>query len=116
MTVPGGGSPLARPCGPWRKGKVKGRERPRQATSPGAAPLHGKGRDTSTRPCQHYDQRLPDNVVCHARCPAYPACLPPGWAGLSTDLGRFLARWADHQASTTTSEGLDREDEQLWGT
>jgi hypothetical protein len=65
--------------------------------------------DLSTRPCQHLRQRLPDSVVCEARCPEFPACLPPPWAGLSTDLAGFLQRWAECQA---TSEGLDRREDQ----
>jgi hypothetical protein len=43
------------------------------------------------------------------RCPDYPVCLPPAWAGLSTDLNRFLERQAARQASAT--DASDWEDE-----
>jgi hypothetical protein len=79
---------------------------------PGTTLSTGRGTELSTRPCQHYHQRLPDSVVCEARCPEFPACLPPPWAGLSTDLARFLRRWRERQA---VSEGLDRKPpEESW--
>jgi hypothetical protein len=61
----------------------------------------------STRRCEHLCQQLPESVVCEARCADYPTCLPPPWAGLSTDLARFLERWAERQAITA---GLQRKE------
>jgi hypothetical protein len=113
------------PCGPWRKGKVKGRERSRRQSAPG--PLsHGKGSELSTKPCQYRCEPLATTATCGARCAAFPACLPPP----SPELAARVVAWrtAEDQADAAVvvvagvleqlhaaiTEGLNQEDEHAW--
>jgi hypothetical protein len=79
----------------------------------------------STRPCQHRCEQLAATATCGARCPWFPACLPPPRPELAArvvawrtdqDRARADALALDDalgRLHAAITEGLDRK-EQAW--
>lgn len=66
------------------------------------------GTELSTRPCLHLAATLAENATCGARCPAFPACLPPASPEVAAGIVRLhLTTHGARVHAATVSEALE---------